>query len=119
MRFQEGGPEVPVRWYFCDDNAPLLPFPTRFASGNWSREKTGWKGVGEVEGAKRSYVKGERPMWATGKGLCGTPGRFAAGWAASESVPTLPRDETGAPICCGVPMPVGGMGVGLPIPEVG
>jgi hypothetical protein len=52
---------VPVTWYFCDENAKLLPHYTRFASGNWASEKIDWTGPGEVAWRPRDWATGEPP----------------------------------------------------------
>lgn len=86
--FTDSDLEIPVVWYFCDKDA--LPFPdyTRFASGNWASSKSGWDGVGEVEGVPRPWVNGRMPRnecngqifgQFTGKFFKGTSAQFANG----------------------------------------
>lgn len=59
--FDPPGLRVPVRWYFCDEDAKVLPFSTRFGSGNWASARDLWPGPGECLDANRGWSNGEPP----------------------------------------------------------
>jgi hypothetical protein len=60
--FKPGGTPLPIRWYFVDDAAPWLPFPTVFNSNNWAeRSLIGADQAGELTGVSRPYQKGQAP----------------------------------------------------------
>lgn len=106
MLFSEGNPPVWVDWYFVPPSTPVLPYYTRFASGNWAHFKfaNSWTGPGEVspDPTTRPWRYGGRVGDATGNsGPCGT----AEQWAGQISLPWPPQiiDPAGTPRCCFVP----------------
>ena len=126
MQFFKDSTEVTaVRWYFVPPKTPFLPFPTRFASGNWAARKEGWTGPGEIEGVGRPWSNGALPLpWGVRK-PCGTPEQFLEGVTIDQAVifpPTsgcLPKCYPGPPgfglrIGFGVFMGIG-VGAGLRI----
>jgi hypothetical protein len=104
------GTTVRVRWYFAPDGAQPLPFPTRFASGNWASSKLfPWPGPGEVQGASRPWRSGATLPEALGQVPCGSAGQFLNGTAFPPVVE--PRLPDGLPTCCFGPRPVGVLGL--------
>lgn len=62
MQFYEPpGQPVKVKWWFCRPDAKVLPYYTRFASGNWASSRDDWTGLGEIQGATRFWSDGEPP----------------------------------------------------------
>lgn len=71
---------TPVTWRFCAPGTKFLPFPTRFASGNWSNDRENWPGPGEILGAPRPWFNGGNPLGLPDGPLpCGTADQFLNG----------------------------------------
>lgn len=113
MRFEEGGNLYNVRWFFVPDDTPTLPEGSRFGSLNWQARVPRPDQLGEDPGTVRVFDRGETPVWATGRGLCGSAQAFVEGFAAGTNPPPIEL-VNGAPVCCRPGLPVGGIGVGLP-----
>jgi hypothetical protein len=64
--FTDSDREIPVRWYFCDDDAQAFPAPHVFNSANWNSDKGPWTGPGEVYGAPRPWNDGLMPRLLNG-----------------------------------------------------
>jgi len=83
MRFGTG-PDAPVkwvRWFFIDDGKPLT-VPTVYNSRNWvDRCGQDQGGPGEVIGAKREWVNGQRPPANRCQGVKGS----AEAWAGQNN----------------------------------
>jgi hypothetical protein len=62
---------VRVRWYFCDQTAPVLPFPTVFNSKTLSPDPNLQYDLGEV--GTRSWVDGSPPPWSARPDSLGWP----------------------------------------------
>jgi hypothetical protein len=87
-----------VRWFFADDNAVVLPFATRFASGNWASEVRDWSGPGEVLPRRRAYNRGANVPFYFGQQPCGTEDQFKDGTLFPPG--PYPRNIDGVPLCC-------------------
>jgi hypothetical protein len=100
MSFFPNRPDLltPVRWFFTDPGAAVLPFPTKFASGNWAEQKWTWPGVGEVLPRDRRWKNGANFDGEPGLVWCGTPEQFFNG--DTYPPPPFPRTSNGAPYCC-------------------
>ena len=73
--------DVPIRWYWCADDAPDLAHPTVYNSRNWDLQRERPQtGPGEVVGAGRPYDKGTFP-----DDQCTTPKGSAAAWLGEVS----------------------------------
>jgi hypothetical protein len=64
-RFFSEDPEtqVMIRWFFCDEDAKALPYPTSFNSSNWDSVKGIDPDVGELRSVKKKWVDGSPPPW--------------------------------------------------------
>jgi hypothetical protein len=109
--FSDSDIETEVVWYFTEPGAQVLPFYTRFASGNWATERVEWPGVGEVLFAPRPYSKGENPGRYFGERYCGSPQHFAAGQPLPPARP-VPVTRSGEPLCCLIDQEFGALGGG-------
>lgn len=76
--FKDSEIEIPIRWFFVDDDAKDIAIYTRFGSGNWASDKIDWPGPGEVLGAPRQWVDGSYPPFTGGR-LPGFEGQFFKG----------------------------------------
>lgn len=90
--------ETRVRWYWAPEGAKVLPFPTRFGSGNWASQRDNWPGLGEVLGAPRPWNNGEVLAGADGIQPCGTADQFLNGTTVPD--PPYPREPNGLASCC-------------------
>jgi hypothetical protein len=83
MRLVQGSNDsVEVVWYWAPADAKPGPY-TRLASGNWSSDPVWpWLGVGEVQGAPRTYYNGKNVWGFKGDHRCGTDTQFAEGLTA-------------------------------------
>jgi len=87
-----------VRWFRADPAAKVIPFPTRFASGNWTDPEQDWPGAGEIHGEPRPYDKGSRDPDLTGQRRCGPDAWFRDG--APTDAPAVARNWKGIAECC-------------------
>lgn len=89
MRFDpDSDTAIKVRWYWCDKNAKLLGFPTKFYSHNWDKDKRlPWQHLGEVKGVARPGTEGVNDSGNQGLEPCGTPQQFTNGVRESEIDP--------------------------------
>lgn len=79
MRFWIDRPDtVPVRWFWCDEDAEIFPGYHRFASGNWATKYGNWEGPGEVQEAPRPFDPGVNPG-LDGHKFCGPQSSFIHG----------------------------------------
>lgn len=79
MRFWKDRPDtVPVRWFWCDEEAEIFPGHHRFASGVWAAKYGPWEGPGEVEEAPRPFDPGVNPG-LDGHKFCGPKSSYAEG----------------------------------------
>jgi hypothetical protein len=86
--FPDSDLEIPVRWFFCDDNAKDFPAWTRFASGNWAPERSDWIGPGEVLDSPRPWADGSPPPF---------DGTVAPGFTGQTFVGSLEAFGDGVP----------------------
>lgn len=94
MVFTAGGPAIPIRWYFCDKTAKVLPYATTFNSRNWSKQLTPWPEIGEVEGSPRVWVDGSIPKDEPTGIIVGTEDEWQEGQATIEDgIPVNPDCE--------------------------
>lgn len=99
-QWTEDGVTGTIVWYFCENGAAALPFPTVFNSKNWDERQVGWSGVGEVYLADRPYRDGSVVGDAPGTGPpCGTADQWLNGQPTVWPEVT-PVNELGTPICC-------------------
>jgi hypothetical protein len=87
-----------VRWFFADDNALPLPFPTCFGSGNWASQDRLWEGPGEALPRHRRYNRGSNVPFYGGQHACGTADQFSQGTLYPPGA--FPRNPEGVPDCC-------------------
>ena len=94
--------EIPVRWYYCQPQAQILPFPTAFTSAGWDMEGEWNSPIGEVNTLGRFLVRvrNRTPTSATGQRTCNSPDQWANGLAGPPSV-AVRYDDQGIPFCCG------------------
>jgi len=88
--YRDSDTTTKVQWCFCPQDTPVLPFYTRFGSGNWASQKTGWTGPGEVEGSPRPWRDGTKcccPVEVTRP--FGTPQQFAEGAKSTDQTITI------------------------------
>jgi hypothetical protein len=93
---------VPVRWYYCQPEARMLPYPTAFCSAGWDRESEWNAPIGEVNTLGR-FIRKRRnvtPTTATGQSTCNSSTEWAEG-LAQFSVAPVRYDDQGIPFCCG------------------
>jgi hypothetical protein len=104
MSFFKNRPDIitRVQWYFANDTASELPFPTRFGSGNWASQKYRWPGPGEVLPRQRRWYSGAANPNYLGLEPCGTDDQFLNGTTYPPA--PFPRYPDGVPTCC-MPLP--------------
>jgi hypothetical protein len=109
--YKDSVEEVWIRWFFLPPGTPFLPFEHRFTSANWLADRElPWPIPGEVQGAPRIWIAGERPEGIPpGEHYCGTPEQ----WRDGPSI----ADKDDGPIvigpgvgCC--PTIAGGLAIG-------
>lgn len=91
-RFRAGELPVPIRWYWCDEGALLLPFPTVFNSNAWRADKDSLPAIGEIV-ARPVYVDGENKLGLAGICHKGAEKVYLEG--IDSSSPIIPT-----PVCC-------------------
>jgi hypothetical protein len=100
MRFgPDPGQTALVQWFFCDDDALELGFPTPFTSRNYV-EAGIWPDIGEVEGEPRPWANGSVPVPISGRtGPCGPRSIWGDGWQGGP-MPTLVLNDFAFAVCC-------------------
>jgi hypothetical protein len=100
--FAATAPKTRVRWYFCPPNAKPLPFPTIFASTDWSDiYELAEQDIGEVPRAGNArWSNGATPIGATGQHYCGQASDFQVPKVWNPDAAVLPRGPSGLPLCC-------------------
>ncbi len=89
-----------IRWYWADDNAKDLGFPTPFVSRNWDQWEI-WPDVGEQQYAARPWVDGNFPIDVPGvREPCGDRDIWSRGTIGTPK-PIYPRNMFGLMACCG------------------
>lgn len=89
-----------IRWFFCEDDAQVLPFDNIFTSRNWSALGDIEVPLGEVgAGAARTWVDGSTPWVWRDNLVCGSADRFATGQLFSTREDFAPLNW-GIPPCC-------------------
>lgn len=86
-----------VQWFFADDNAEWFPYFTPFRSLNYWDRKGDINTLGEVYGATRKWVDGERPARYIGRPFTGSEAEWQEG-LSTDSVRHLETDNAGEPI---------------------
>jgi hypothetical protein len=93
--FRNSDVETPIRWFFCDPGAELLPFPSCINSRNWGDDRTNYpRGKrfppaadvvpGEVLGAPRPWRNGSNFAFLPGEHWQGDPEEFLRGMLFRE-----------------------------------
>lgn len=101
-----------LRWYWCEDGALPLPFPTAIHSRTWDAngDEDLDRPIGEVAGAKRHWTNGVIVDPPTGQDEpVGEPEWFLTGSPADQDVE---RDEDGVCVECRDERPRGGIRIG-------
>jgi hypothetical protein len=119
-RLSPGADPVPVQWFFTDPNAIVFPGLNRTGSLNWLPAKIPDDGIGEVLGAKRTWVNGAYPTMPLGKAWSGDEADFLNG--GNPDNPNLVLNQWGVPVACAGSSGSGsgsgsGGGGSVPIPE--
>lgn len=116
MRFFEGGPLVPVRWYFADKGAKTFPKYHRFASGAFTLEHHEENAIKFYDGPgepvpryfERDDFNGANLLGTTGRNFCGKVEVFMRGQVDTD--PTWTTDAEGRSPCCDRGRPMGAAG---------
>lgn len=96
--YRDSDEEVTIRWYFTDDDRPLMPFPTAFGRSEWRRNEAD-PGIGEVLQAP-TWNRGDDLLRLPGTTFCGTREQWNFGALSSDPLPTI-DPASGLPTCCG------------------
>lgn len=101
MRFKEGGPSVPVRWFFAAKDAVVFESPTIFRSSDWEPTPHQNNGLGPQYPPRGSWRNGQRPSRVNGKVSCSSfhPTWWRHGIPRRTTV-NVPRLTNGVPVCC-------------------
>ncbi len=86
-----------IQWYFTD--GPCIDTPTVFCSTNYYADGERPEPLGEVIGAKRTWVNGQKVGSADGSHQCGTEDQWLHGSPLPPS-PPIPVLADGTPTCC-------------------
>lgn len=92
--------EQDIHWYIVPDDAPLLDYPSRVYSLDWSPDPWAAEGVGEVYGADRKFDGWERITLQPAGEVHGTEEDFTVGGIRDSSAPQLAREPNGLPTEC-------------------
>lgn len=98
MVFSPGGPNVPVKWFWPDPDAPLLGVPTPFYSRNWEDKSEKFDPLGEQAG-KRPWLPGLRSHLLNGERLCRPITYLMFGFDPGQ-VLNGKVTKDGVPLCC-------------------
>jgi hypothetical protein len=103
MRFyHDAATEIPVEWYFADEERKVLPFAHAFGSQIYEREEGEEGDLGERFNP-HPWRGGQPPCPSPTGGPCGTPEEWANGVSIDKPAPrTWPG--TNIPECCGRPI---------------
>lgn len=102
MRFEQGGPAIPIRWFFTPKGTPMLPFGHTFASRNWEDEGKLLPddgGVGEIRHAPRRWSIG-RPGANFGYRHPDGPQSYYVGGPPGPGWTPIPLDPFTVPLDC-------------------
>lgn len=116
MRLWADRPDtVQVRWFFCDTEARLFPFPHRFGARVWRNDKKGWYqplppgAPGELGRGGGVYDPGANVIGYRGVNFCGRPQAFLTGGITGVD-PEITTSADGSAACCRLARPgIGGV----------
>jgi hypothetical protein len=95
-----GGGTFDADWYFANDDAVVLPFPTSFGSSRFSPYTVDTPGIGEIWNLNAPLSPiATIPPWMNGSHICGTQDQWQNGYPVGTPGPPIGPD--GTPICCG------------------
>lgn len=101
VRFVEGGPTVPVTWFFAADGAAVYEPPTIFRSFDFEPTPKTNNGLGPQYPPRGAWRAGMRPAGFNGRLSCSS---FAPEWWQSGipvgTILPVPRLPNGLPLCC-------------------
>ena len=99
MRFVAGNPSIQTfaRWYRCAPTALPFPVPHAFDCGNWNSVHPTPSNLGDQDGARRHYDRGQRFNISDGTSFAGPVEFFQNG---CPGIGDLPRGPGDTPVVC-------------------
>lgn len=95
MVFWQGGPALPITWYFCPDNAKIFPHVHAFGDGLFDSDKNYVPVIGEQERPPQPWYNGKNAWGYKGQCFVGTKEEFANGL----TVESFNRPKSNPPCC--------------------
>ncbi len=103
LGFGQGGDRIPVRvrWFYCQPQAKILPYPHAFASAGWDMSSEWNPYIGEKQQFDEfpTYARRNTPTTATGQRTCGTAEQWLNGLPAPAQI-AVQYDDQSIPFCC-------------------
>jgi hypothetical protein len=69
-----------AEWFFADDSAETLPFPTAFGSTRFNVDRTDYPGIGEIWEQNPPLSSGIKNPLTVGDHFCGDRQFWQEGW---------------------------------------